>query len=120
MNRAEEGKLTYRGDDEQDEEGVEHRQDRRAQRRDDVAQRPHAAEQPDHPQRPDGPQDVDGKGDGGEGDEREQHDAEVEGVPRVADEGREPVGEHVDCELHGEDRGEELVEQLEGDAGGGG
>jgi hypothetical protein len=30
------------------------------------------------------------------------------------------VGEHVDCELHGEDRGEELVEQLEGDSGGGG
>ena len=111
--------LTYRGNDEQYEEGVEDGHDGGRQRRYDVAQRAHAAKEAHDAEGAEGAQHVDGHGHGAQRDERQGNDDEIEVVPAVAQEGADPVGVEVDGELDCEDDGEEHVQQLEKVAKGG-
>ena len=105
--------LTYRGNDEQYEEGVEDGHDGGRQRRYDVAQRAHAAKEAHDAEGAERAEDVDGHGDGAEGDEGEGDDEGVEDVPAVADEAVEPVGVGVDDKLRREDESEGGVQRLQ-------
>ena len=113
------GGLTYGGDDEENEECVEHGHDGGGERRHDVAERAHAAEEADDAEGAQRPDRVDRHADGPQSHERQQDDDAVEDIPAVLQEGVEPVGVGVDDELDGEDEGEEHVHALQADAGGG-
>ena len=114
--------LTDAGDDEEHEQRVGHGQHGLGQRAEDVLERLHAAEEPDHAQGAHDAQHVGGHGDGAERDQREGDHDHVQLVPAVGGEAEEPVREHVDQELGGEDGREEDVDALEDArlAGGGG
>ena len=113
------GGLTYGGDDEENEECVEHGHDGGGERRHDVAERAHAAEEADDAEGAQRPDRVDRHADGPQSHERQQDDDAVEDIPAVLQEGVEPVGVGVDDELDGEDEGEEHIHALQADAGGG-
>ena len=114
--------LTDAGDDEEHEQRVGHGQHGLGQRAEDVLERLHAAEEPDHAQGAHDAQHVGGHGDGAERDQREGDHDHVQLVPAVGGEAEEPMREHVDQELGGEDGREEDVDALEDArlAGGGG
>ena len=106
--------LTDAHEEEEDEEHVEDGEQRHGEGRDDLLERRDAAEEADDAQ---GAEDADDArrlvGDD-ERHERHGHDEGVEDVPRVLDEGAEPVGEGVDSELRREEEREEEVELVEG------
>ena len=120
MATAREQALTHAGDDDEDEEGVHHRDDGGEAGGDHLLEGLEAAEEADDAEGPhhaeDGDRQVDRPQRGqGEGD----HD-QVDEVPAVAEEWPQPVGEHVEEQLDGEDGGEEQVQVVEGAADVGG
>ena len=105
--------LTYAHEQEEDEEHVHDGQQRHGQRGDDLLERLDAAEEPDDAE---GAEDADDAGGLVGDDERHDRHGDDEGVeqaPGVLDEGLEPVGEHIDRQLHREEEGEEEVQLVE-------
>ncbi len=107
------GELTDAHEEEEDEEHVEHGEDRHREGRDDLPERFHAAEEADDAEGAEDADDARGLVGDDEGHDRHGHDEGVENVPRVLDEGAEPVGEGVDNELCREEEREEEVELVE-------
>jgi hypothetical protein len=106
--------LTYGGEDDHHEEGVEHGDDGGGERREHAAQLAQLAEEADDAEGAEEAQDGDGEVDGAQGEEGDEDDGGVEDVPAVPDEEGEPVGVEVDGELEEEDEGEGDVELVEG------
>ena len=106
--------LTYGGEDDHHEEGVEHGDDCGGQRGEHAAQLVQLAEEADDAKGAEEAQGGDGKVDGPEGEEGDEDVDGVEEVPAVADEGDEPVAVGVDGELEDEDEGEDDVEVVQG------
>ena len=111
------GALTDGGDDEDDEEGVGHRQHRVGQRREDLGDGGQLAEDAQHAAAAQQQDQADGQADGGEAHDGEGDNDDVEEVPAVADEVAEPVGEGVDDELDAERDDEEEVQLVQGREG---
>ncbi len=102
--------LTDAQDDEQDHEGVQHREQRRGDGGDHLGQLVHSPEEPNHPECPHQPHQPERIVEWSEVQQRHEDDEEIKPVPPVSDELEHPVGEHVDAELDGENTSEEEID----------
>jgi hypothetical protein len=104
-------RLTDHCDDEHDEEGVAHGNERHGEGGEDLLAGLEAAEEADDAN---GAEDADGEVEGAECDEGHEDDERVEYRPAVGEKVPAPVGEHVDEQLDGEDSGKGDVEVVKG------
>ena len=105
--------LTDGGDDEDDEEGVAHGQERVGEGGEDLGHRPQLAEDAQHAAAAQQQDQAEREADGREADDREGHDDEVEQAPSVGDEGAPPVGVEVEEQLGRECDDEDEIERVE-------
>mmetsp|Transcript_43155 Transcript_43155/g.90333 ORF Transcript_43155/g.90333 Transcript_43155/m.90333 type:complete len:245 (-) Transcript_43155:707-1441(-) len=100
-------------DDEHESEGVEDGDDGLGEGSDDLLHRLDLAEEPDDSEGAEQADDAAGDRQGPEGEEGHADDDEVESAPPVADESGPEVARHVDEQLEGEERDEDVVGEVE-------
>ena len=105
--------LTEGHDDEDDEEGVGHGQERVAEGGEDFGDGPQLAEDTQHAAAAQQQDQAQRDADRGEADDGEGDDDEVEDAPGVGDEGTPPVGEEVEEQLGREGDDQDKVDRVQ-------